>query len=66
MALTQYAHDMDSFQTPAELSRELGIGQRRIRVFLRTEFGKLTPPETRWQLNEERAARVRSHFVAIR
>ena len=57
---------MDSFQTPAELSRELGIGQRRIRVFLRTEFGKLTPPETRWQLNEERAARVRSHFVAIR
>jgi hypothetical protein len=62
---TQYARGMDTLRTPADLSRELGISQRRIRVFLRAQFGTLTPTETRWLLNEDRAALARSHFAAI-
>ncbi|MGO4784376.1 hypothetical protein [Cryobacterium sp. W22_MBD10_FK3] len=57
---------MDDLRTPADLSRELGIGQRPIRVFLRREYGTLNPPETRWLLTDERASAVRRHFSAAR
>ena len=50
---------MDDSLTPADLSRELGVDQRTVRVYLREHYGKLAPPETRWRLSEERAANVR-------
>jgi hypothetical protein len=34
--------------TPADLERELGVNQRRIRRYLRSQYGKLPPGETRW------------------
>lgn len=48
--------------TPAELSRELGVSQKRIRDFLRAEYGLLDTFTTRWLLSEEQANRVRSRF----
>ena len=55
---------MSTTVTPADLSRELGVSQLRIRNFLRATYGKLVPPETRWELDEDQAARVRAHFRA--
>ncbi len=48
--------------TPADLSRELGISQRRIRDVLRKWYGTLRPPETRWRLTESQARAVRDLF----
>ncbi|WP_166789848.1 hypothetical protein [Cryobacterium sp. TMT1-2-2] len=53
---------MDDFVTPADLARELGVSQLRIRNFLRTMLGKLTPPETRWRLDDHQANAVREQF----
>jgi len=50
--------------TPADLARELGFSQKRIRDFLRAEYGTLVAPETRWLLDAARAARVRANFRA--
>lgn len=47
--------------TPAELARELGVSDRRIRQWLR-EQGWQSLPYTRWHLTPEQAARVREHF----
>ena len=51
---------MDDLLTPADLSHELGVDQRTVRAYLREQYGKLTPPETRWRLSEERASSVRA------
>lgn len=48
--------------TPAVLSRDLSVNQRRIRAYLRANYGKLPAPETRWFLDEAKAADVRAHF----
>jgi hypothetical protein len=50
--------------TPTELSREIGVDQKRIRVFLRQKFGKLNKSvEPRWHLDAVRADIVRKHFA---
>lgn len=48
--------------TPADLSRELGVSQKRIRDFLRAEYGKLGPHQTRWLLTEPQVVAVNAHF----
>ncbi|MGX5695557.1 DUF6998 domain-containing protein [Agromyces soli] len=48
--------------TPADLSRELGVSQKRIRDVLRAEYGLLDAFTTRWALSDEQADRVRSRF----
>ncbi|MDJ0335633.1 hypothetical protein QMG83_10405 [Salinibacterium sp. G-O1] len=53
---------MSELATPADLARELGITHKRVRDFLRAEYGKLTPPTTRWELNSEQEAKVRLNF----
>jgi hypothetical protein len=53
---------MNDDLTPADLARELGIDPKRIRQFLRAEWGKLPPYTTRWSLTEEQARRVRQRF----
>ncbi|WP_394253050.1 hypothetical protein [Arthrobacter pityocampae] len=53
---------MDETTTPADLSRELGVDAKRIRDFLREQYGLLPPHATRWLLNQERADAVRTHF----
>lgn len=60
----RYARDMDYFLTPADLSRELGVDQRKVRAYLREQYGRLTRSETRWRLNDQRAAKVRARFRA--
>jgi ribosomal protein L32E len=55
---------MDYFLTPADLSRELGVDQRKVRAYLREQYGRLTRSETRWRLNDQRAAKVRARFRA--
>lgn len=47
--------------TPAVLSLELGLNQKRIREFLRDTYGKL-PAGTFWNLDEVQAASVRARF----
>lgn len=59
-----YAHRMDDFFTPAQLARELSVSQLRIRNYLRANYGKLVPPETRWRLDLSRANDVRAYFRA--
>ena len=49
--------------TPADLARDLGVDVKRIRKFLRAEFGKLSPPG-RWELDEEKVATTIAHFRA--
>ncbi|WP_198169789.1 DUF6998 domain-containing protein [Agromyces laixinhei] len=49
---------------PAELARELGASQRRIRAFLRSQWGKLDTWTTRWVLTEEQITAVRGHFAS--
>ncbi|HEY8591174.1 MAG TPA: SDR family NAD(P)-dependent oxidoreductase [Naasia sp.] len=48
--------------TPADLSRELGVDQKRIRDHLREQYGTLPADETRWILTSEQAAGVRARF----
>jgi len=48
--------------TPAELSLELDVPQKRIRDYLRSEHGVLPPGTTRWELTDEQADAVREFF----
>lgn len=48
--------------TPADLSQDLGVSQLRIRIYLREQYGKLSPLVARWLLTDEQAADVRAHF----
>lgn len=48
--------------TPAQLSLELNVTQKRVREFLRAMYGPLPDGETRWQINEDQAQRVRERF----
>jgi hypothetical protein len=50
--------------TPADLSLELGIPQKRIRDVLRAFFGTLEVGTTRWELSDEQADAVRDRFRA--
>lgn len=50
--------------TPASLSLELQVDQKRIRDFLRELDGALPIGKTRWELNDEQADTVRSRFRA--
>jgi len=47
--------------TPKELAVELGVSDRAIRQWLRDQ-GWQTVPYTRWELTQEQAAQVRTHF----
>ncbi|MCJ1686765.1 YDG/SRA domain-containing protein [Rathayibacter sp. VKM Ac-2927] len=49
--------------TPATLSLELGVSQKRIRSVLREQFGTLDPSTTRWSLSEEQADFVRTRIA---
>ncbi len=53
---------MNDTATPADLSRELGVDAKRIRAFLRGQYGLLPSHETRWHLTLEQAQAVRAHF----
>lgn len=57
---------MDDFLTPADLSRELGVSQLRIRIWLREEYGVLPPTETRWRLTDAQAAHIRAQARGTR
>ncbi|MBB2974979.1 hypothetical protein FHX49_000520 [Microbacterium endophyticum] len=48
--------------TPANLSLELNVPQKRIRAFLRGIYGTLPTGVSRWQLDSGQVARVRAHF----
>ena len=48
--------------TPADISRDLGVSQKRIRDYLRERYGKLSPHVPRWLLTDEQATDVRAHF----
>ena len=50
--------------TPADLERELGIDQRRIRHYLRQQYGNLPAYTDNWHLNARAAEDVRTHFRA--
>ncbi|QHC65720.1 hypothetical protein GSU68_03385 [Rathayibacter sp. VKM Ac-2759] len=49
--------------TPADLSLELGVSQRRIRSVLRAVYGVLPAQETRWELTDEQAQTVRDRLL---
>lgn len=53
---------MSDVVTPADLARELGVTQKRIRAFLRSGWGTLDNWTTRWQLTDEQVRAVRSEF----
>lgn len=48
--------------TPGDLERELGIDQRRIRHYLRQQYGNLPAYTDNWHLNARAADDVRTHF----
>jgi hypothetical protein len=50
--------------TPADLERELGIDQKRVRHYLRQRYGLLPAYTDNWHLNARAAEDVRSHFRA--
>lgn len=50
--------------TPADLERELGIDQRRIRHHLRQRYGTLPAYTDNWHLNARAAEEVRAVFRA--
>ncbi|WP_285038032.1 hypothetical protein [Plantibacter sp. lyk4-40-MEA-4] len=50
--------------TPASLSLELQVDQKRIRDVLRELYGTLPTGTTRWELNDGQADAVRSRFAA--
>lgn len=55
---------MSDDTTPADLERELGIDQKRIRHFLRQRYGNLPAYTDNWHLNARAAEDVRTHFRA--
>jgi len=57
---------MSQALTPAELARELSVPARSIRGYLRSKYGVLEFPETRWHLDASQANDVRAHFSARR
>ncbi|WP_375388350.1 hypothetical protein [uncultured Amnibacterium sp.] len=50
--------------TPADLERDLGIDQKRIRHYLRQRYGNLPAYTDNWHLNARAADDVRTHFRA--
>lgn len=54
--------DRSEAVTPVELSRELGVSAKRIRDWLRKEYGTLHGGDTRWYLQADRADLVRAEF----
>ena len=52
-----------STTTPAQLSLELNIDQKRIRGFLRELYGTLPEGVTRWELEASEAEAVRAQFA---
>lgn len=50
--------------TPSDLERQLGIDQRRIRHYLRQQYGNLPAYTDNWHLNARAAEDVRMHFRA--
>lgn len=48
--------------TPSDLERQLGIDQRRIRHYLRQQYGNLPAYTDNWHLNARAAEDVRMHF----
>jgi hypothetical protein len=50
--------------TPADLERDLGIDQKRIRHYLRQRYGNLPAYTDNWHLNARAAEDVRTHFRA--
>lgn len=52
-----------STTTPAQLSLELNISQKRIRDVLREQYGTLSDGVTRWELNDTQADGVRARFA---
>jgi len=52
-----------STTTPARLSLELNISQKRIRGFLREEYGRLPADVARWELDDSQANAVRTRFA---
>ncbi|MGT2427094.1 hypothetical protein [Amnibacterium kyonggiense] len=55
---------MADHTTPADLERELGIDQKRIRHYLRQRYGNLPAYTDNWHLNQRAAEDVRLHFHA--
>ena len=54
---------MTDFITPRDLSNELRVPQKKIRDYLRREYGLLADrSETRWQLDRNQASKIREHF----
>lgn len=51
--------------SPAELSLELGVSQKRIREILRELYGTLPEGTTRWTLSKEQAGRVRDRIAGV-
>ena len=48
--------------TPGDLERQLGVDQRRIRHYLRLQYGNLPAYTDNWHLNARAAEDVRRHF----
>ena len=51
-----------STSTPARLSLELNVNQKRIRGFLREQYGRLPEGVARWELDDRQANAVRARF----
>ncbi|MDQ1532067.1 MAG: hypothetical protein QOE37_2172 [Microbacteriaceae bacterium] len=58
----RYASAVADDTTPTDLERELGIDQRRIRHYLRQQYGNLPAYTDNWHLNARAAEDVRTHF----
>lgn len=52
-----------STTTPARLSLELNVNQKRIRGFLREQYGRLPEGVDRWELEDSQADAVRTRFA---
>ena len=49
--------------TPADLARELGRTPLQVRRVLRSEYGVLMPPHTRWYLTPSQVDFVKARFA---
>jgi len=49
--------------TPAQIALEFGVSQKRVRDLLRDLYGTLPQGVSRWELDDDRAARVRSRLL---
>jgi uncharacterized protein YjcR len=58
-----YLRQMTEPITPKELAAELGVSDRAVRQWLRDQ-GWQSVPYARWELTQEQAAQVRTHFRA--